>query len=431
MYKSLEEVNGTVKVDPKFSFLRKLLAFAGPGYLIAVGYMDPGNWATDLAGGSRFGYTLLSVILISGFFAMILQYLSLKLGIVTGSDLARASRDHYPPITRKFLWITAEIAITACDLAEVIGAAIAINLLFKIPIFIGVLVTVFDSFLLLYLQQKGMRYLEALVITIITIILGCFILEIFLSHPVITQILGGIIPTQIIFQNKEILYIAIGILGATVMPHNLYLHSALVQSRNFEKSEKGKKEAIFFATIDSTFALIIASIVNALILIVSAATFYFRGYIHVAEIQEAYTLLSPLLGASAASFLFAISLLLAGHNSTITGTLAGQVVMEGFVDIHLKPWKRRLLTRSLAIVPAIVVVFLYGPHGLARLLVLSQVVLSISLPFAVIPLVSFTGSKKIMGQYENSLWLKILSWSIAIIIIVANVWLIMQLFLNT
>lgn len=427
MRKSLEEVHRTIPFLPDFAWWRKVLAFTGPGYLVAVGYMDPGNWATDLAGGSKFGYGLLSVVILSGLMAMLLQHLSLKLGIATGKDLAQACHDHFSPPVRRILWIMAEIAITACDLAEVIGSAIALNLLFHLPIIIGVVVTACDTLLLLYLQHKGLRYLEALVITLITVILGSFSLEIFLSHPQLGSIIGGIVPTAQLFSNHEMLYLAIGILGATVMPHNLYLHSALVQSRDFGKTHLNKKDAIKYATLDSNIALTIATIVNALILIVSAATFFTRGMSNIAEIQDAYRLLTPLLGTAIASTVFALALLASGHNSTITGTLAGQVVMEGFVNIHLAPWQRRLITRLLAIIPALAIVALYGNHGLAQLLVFSQVILSMQLPFAVIPLVLFTSEKKYMGQFANSTWLKTISWTTAAVITALNIWLIIQI----
>ncbi len=430
MGKSLEEIHRSVPILPDLSKWKKFLAFAGPGYLIAVGYMDPGNWATDLAGGSKFGYMLLSVVIISGLMAMLLQHLSLKLGIATGRDLAQACRDHYSVPVRRFLWIMAEIAITACDLAEVIGSAIALYLLFHLPILAGVIITAFDTLILLYLQHKGVRYLEGLVISLITVILGSFMIETFLSRPDILPLLRGIFPTIQLINNKETLYIAIGILGATVMPHNLYLHSALVQSRDFGSEIKNKKEAITYATWDSNIALVIATVVNATILIVSAATFFTRGIHSIAEIQDAYRLLTPLLGTGLASALFAIALLSSGHNSTITGTLAGQVVMEGFVDIHLAPWQRRLITRMLAIIPAIFVVLWYGSHGLAALLILSQVVLSIQLPFAVVPLVLFTGSKKYMGKFANSKTLNIVSWIVTAVIIILNVWLISKIILG-
>ena len=427
MSNSLEETYRSIPILQGISKWKKLLAFAGPGYLVAVGYMDPGNWATDLAGGSQFGYALLSVVLISGLMAMLLQHLSLKLGIVTGRDLAQVCHDHYPPFVRKILWILAEIAITACDLAEVIGSAIAINLLFGIPILFGVVITAFDTLLLLLLQHRGLRYLEALVVSLITIIVACFSIEIFLSKPDILPLIHGFIPTAQLFTNKEMLYIAIGILGATVMPHNLYLHSALVQSRNFGDGHSDKKEAITYSTIDSNIALGLATLVNSAILIVSAATFFTRNMNGIAEIQDAHRLLSPLLGTGAASTLFALALLASGHNSTITGTLAGQVIMEGFVDIHLPPWQRRLLTRLIAIIPAIVIIWMYGMHGLAQLLVFSQVVLSMQLPFAVIPLVSFTSDPKYMGKFTNSKIIKILSWTVAVVITLLNIWLISKI----
>jgi manganese transport protein len=424
MRKSLEEIHRTIPVLKEFSKWRKILAFTGPGYLIAVGYMDPGNWATDLAGGARFGYALLSVVLFSGLLAMLLQHLALKLGIVMERDLAQACHDHYPPWVRKILWIMAEIAITACDLAEVIGSAIALNLLFHLPIIIGVIITAFDTLLLLFLQNKGLRYLEAVVVSLITVIIASFGIEIILSRPDMVQLLTGFVPSAQLFTNRDMLYIGIGILGATVMPHNLYLHSALVQSRDFGPSRKNKKEAISLATFDSNIALTAATVVNGAILIVSAATFFSRGMNSVAEIQDAHRLLTPLLGTGFASALFAVALLASGHNSTITGTLAGQVVMEGFVDIHIKPWQRRLLTRLLAIIPAVVIVGLYGSHGLARLLILSQVILSMQLPFAVVPLVAFTGSKKYMGHFVNTRVLSMISWCLAGIIISLNILLI-------
>lgn len=425
--KSLDEVHRSIPIHDHFNWWQKLLAFTGPGYLVAVGYMDPGNWATDLAGGSKFGFSLLSVVLISNFLAILLQHLAIKLGVVTGRDLASISH-RYPPALRRFLWIMAEIAITACDLAEVIGSAIALNLLFKIPLFLGVLITSADVLLLLFLQKKGMRYLEALVICLIGIILVSFGIEIFLSHPDVIELLKGYIPSLSIVRNTEKLYIAIGILGATVMPHNLYLHSALVQSRNFKRSVKYKKEAIKYATIDAVIALTMALLVNSAILILAAATFYKNGLSGVAEIQEAHQLLTPLLGTGLAGFLFAVALLASGHNSTITGTLAGQVVMEGFVRIKLKPWQRRLLTRVMAILPALGIIWFYGDGGLAKLLIFSQVVLSMQLPFAIIPLVFSTSDKKTMGKFANSPWLKTVSWVIAGVISVLNVYLIIKTF---
>jgi manganese transport protein len=427
MRKSLEEIHRTIPILKEFSKWRKILAFTGPGYLIAVGYMDPGNWATDLAGGSRFGYALLSVVLISGLMAMLLQHLALKLGVVMERDLAQACHDHYPPWARKVLWIMAEIAITACDLAEVIGSAIALNLLFHLPIIIGVGITAFDTLLLLFLQNKGLRYLEAVVVSLIVVIIASFGIEIFFSAPDIWQLLTGFIPSSQLVTNRDMLYIGIGIMGATVMPHNLYLHSALVQSRDFGASRKNKKEAITLATLDSNIALTAATVVNSAILIVSAATFFTRNIHSVVEIQDAHRLLTPLLGTGLASALFAVALLASGHNSTITGTLAGQVVMEGFIDLHIKPWQRRLITRLLAIIPAIIIVWLYGSHGLAKLLIFSQVVLSMQLPFAVVPLVLFTGNRKYMGHFTNTPAVSWVSWIVTAAIIFFNVWLIFRI----
>ncbi len=425
--KSLDEIHKSIPVHGHFNWWQKLLAFSGPGYMVAVGYMDPGNWATDLAGGSKFGFSLLSVILISNFMAILLQHLAIKLGVVTGRDLASISH-RYPPALRRFLWVMAEVAITACDLAEVIGSAIALNLLFKTPLFLGVLITSLDVLLLLFLQKRGLRYLEALVISLIAVILVSFGIEIFLSKPDLVELFKGYIPSLDLVNNAEKLYIAIGILGATVMPHNLYLHSALVQSRSFRRDIKGKTEAITYATADSVIALTLALLVNSAILILAAATFYRNGMSNVAEIQEAHQLLSPLLGTGLAGFLFAIALLASGHNSTVTGTMAGQVVMEGFVRIKLKPWQRRLLTRLMAIVPALVIIWFYGDSGLAKLLIFSQVVLSMQLPFAIIPLVSFTSSRKVMGKFANGPVLKVTAWGVAGIISVLNIYLIGKTF---
>ncbi len=421
---SLPEVHKSIPVPRDISFFRKLVLFAGPGFLVAVGYMDPGNWATDLAGGARFGYDLLFVILLSNCFAVILQHLALKLGIATGRDLAQICRDTFSKKTAIFFWLMAEIMIIACDLAEVIGSAIALKLLFNIPILAGVIITVADVFVILLLQKKGFRYIEAIVITLIATITGCFVVELFLSGPAVISVFQGFIPNSDLIFNRDMLYIAVGILGATVMPHNLYLHSAVVQTRNYEENEPGKKEAIKFATIDSTVALSLALFINAAILIVSAATFHFSGYRGVAEIEQAYKLLSPLLGTGLASILFGVALLASGQNSTMTGTLAGQIIMEGFINLRIQPWLRRLVTRFMAIVPAVIVIIIYGPGRLTDLLVLSQVVLSVQLSFAVFPLVIFTSSKKIMGTFVNNRVLTITSWLIAAAIMGLNVWLI-------
>jgi manganese transport protein len=424
----LREVNSTIPVPKTFSFWRKLLAFSGPGYLVAVGYMDPGNWATDLAGGSAFGYTLLSVILLSNLMAILLQTLSARLGIVTGRDLAQACRDNYPKPVSISLWVLCEIAICACDLAEVIGSAIALNLLFHLPLIIGVCLTALDVLAVMYLQNKGFRYLEALVIGLIALIGASFLAEIVFSRPDLFGVLGGFIPQAEVIKNPGMLYVAIGILGATVMPHNLYLHSSIVQTRKYEQTSEGKCEAIKFATIDSTVALSFALFINAAILIVSAATFYAHGRHDVAEIQDAYKLLSPTLGVGVASAIFALALLASGQNSTLTGTLAGQIVMEGFLNIRLRPWLRRLITRLIAIVPAVIVTAIYGASGTAKLLIFSQVVLSLQLSFAVVPLVIFTGDRRKMGEFANPPWLKILAWLVAAVIAVLNVILLFYTF---
>lgn len=422
---SLAEVHRSVEVNGA-TWFRKLLAFAGPGYLVAVGYMDPGNWATDLAGGSRFAYTLLSVILLSNLMAVLLQGLASKLGIVTGRDLAQACRDHYSRRTSFALWVLCEIAIAACDLAEVIGTAIALQLLFGLPLTWGIALTTLDVMLVLYLQNKGFRLLEALVIALFAVIGGCFLFEIIIARPDAAAVAKGFIPSIEIVRNPEMLYIAIGILGATVMPHNLYLHSSIVQTRKYEETVEGKREAVRFAFIDSTVALSFALFINAAILIVAAATFHSSGNTHVAEIQDAYQLLSPLLGVTGASAVFALALLASGQNSTITGTLAGQIVMEGFLNLRIRPWLRRLITRAIAIVPAAIVAVLYGESGTARLLVLSQVILSLQLSFAVFPLVQFTSDKAKMGAFVNSPALRIAAYGIAFLIATLNFWLLWQ-----
>jgi manganese transport protein len=422
---SLREVYRTIPVPSGLSFWRKMLAFSGPGYLVAVGYMDPGNWATDLAGGSAFGYTLLSVILISNLMAILLQSLCARLGIVTGRDLAQACRDNYSKPVAVGLWILCEVAICACDLAEVIGSAIALYLLFGIPLLWGVCITALDVLLVMYLQNKGFRYVEVLVITLILSIGTCFLANVIFSRPDMAAVLSGFIPRPVILQDTAMLYVAIGILGATVMPHNLYLHSSIVQTRNYEQSSAGRREAIKFATIDSTVALMSALFINAAILIVAAATFHGSGQ-EVAEIQEAYRLLSPVLGVPIASTLFALALLASGQNSTLTGTLAGQIVMEGFLNIRLRPWLRRLITRLIAIVPAVICTAIYGASGTTKLLVFSQVVLSLQLSFAVIPLVIFTSDRVRMGAFVNPKWLTGVAWVVAIVIAALNGWLLVQ-----
>lgn len=425
---SLPEVYSSIAVPKKATFWRKYLAFAGPGLMVAVGYMDPGNWATDIAGGAQFGYTLLSVILISNIFAMVLQHLSVKLGVVAERDLAQACRDHFNPTTNFILWIFCEIAIAACDLAEVIGSAIALNLLFHIPLTWGIVITTIDVLLILLLQAKGFRWIESIVAGLIFIILSCFVYEIIISKPAFNEILGGLAPKAEIIQNPAMLYIAIGILGATVMPHNLYLHSSIVQTRDYTRDTEGKKEAIKFATLDSTVSLLLAFFINAAILILAAATFHTTGNKHVADIHDAYQMLTPILGASMASIAFAIALLASGQNSTLTGTLAGQIVMEGFLNIRLKPWLRRLITRLIAVIPALIVTIIYGEKGTTDLLVLSQVILSMQLSFAVVPLVMFTNDKAKMGEFANKPFLKICIWIISFVIIILNLYLLFQTF---
>ncbi len=425
---SLPESHHTIHVPRGASFWRKALAFAGPGYMVAVGYMDPGNWATDLAGGSRFGYTLLSVILISNLMAILLQALALKLGIVTGRDLAQACRDHYSRPVSFVLWVLCEIAIAACDLAEVIGSAIALNLLFGIPLLWGVCLTALDVLLILLLQNKGFRYLEAFIIALVATIGVCFAVELAMARPELSEIIGGLVPTTQIVTNPLMLYIAIGILGATVMPHNLYLHSSIVQTRKVLPDDGSKREAIRFATLDSTVALLFAFFINAAILILAAATFHQTGHQEVADIGDAHRLLTPLLGTTVASTLFAVALLASGQNSTITGTLAGQIVMEGFLNIRLPAWLRRLVTRLIAIIPAVIVTALYGERGAGSLLILSQVILSLQLSFAVVPLVYFTSQRRKMGVFVNSRLLAGAAWTVAAVIMGLNAWLLIGTF---
>src|SRR3954463_16091038 len=425
---SLPEVHGSVPVPLTGGFWKKLLAFAGPGYLVAVGYMDPGNWATDLAGGAQYGYTLLAVIMLSNLMAILLQALAARLGIASGRDLAPACRDHYSRGTTFFLWVLCEIAIAACDLAEVIGAAIALNLLFGLPMIWGVCLTSADVLLVLWLQHHRFRYVEALVVLLIVGIAGSFAVELALARPDLGGMLKGLfVPDPHIVTNPAMLYIAVGILGATVMPHNLYLHSSIVQTRQYDETNEGKREAVRFAFIDSTIALSIALFINTAILIIAAASFHTTGHHGVGEIQDAYKLLTPLLGAGASTG-FALALLASGQNSTLTGTLAGQIVMEGFLNIRLRPWLRRLITRAIAIIPAAVVAVLYGESGTAKLLVLSQVVLSMQLSFAVFPLVRFTSEKAKMGEFANPVWLKALAYTVALVIAALNIWLLVQFF---
>ena len=425
---SLPEVHGSIAVPHDAGFWRKLFAFAGPGYLVAVGYMDPGNWATDLAGGAQYGYTLLSVVMLSNLIAILLQALAARLGIASGRDLAQACRDHYSRPVTVALWLICELAIAACDLAEVIGSAIALNLLFGLPLIWGVCITALDVLVVLYLQNHGFRYVEALVIGLILAIAGSFAVELYLAKPDLAAVAVGFVPRSIILRDRNMLYIAIGILGATVMPHNLYLHSSIVQTRKYGDLAENKREAIRFASIDSAVALMFALFINAAILVMAAAAFRGSGHEGVADINDAYQLLTPLLGTRMASILFAVALLCSGQNATLTGTLAGQIVMEGFINIRLRPWLRRLITRLIAIVPAIIVVALYGERGTGQLLILSQVILSLQLSFAVIPLVMFTNDKLKMGPFASPWWVKAVAWPVAIVIAVLNGYLLWQTF---
>ena len=418
---SLPEVHRSVAVPNAGGFMRKLFAFMGPGYLVAVGYMDPGNWATALAGGSAFGYTLLSVALASSLMAILLQAICARIGVATGRDLAQLCRERFPRPVAYPLWLFAEIAICATDLAELIGTAIALELLFGVPLLYGVMLTALDAFLILWLQNKGVRWLEALIFGLIVLVFGCFAVQIALSHPVWGDVLRGYIPSTSIVTDNTQLYIAMGILGATVMPHNLYLHTAVVQSRAWSQDIPGKREAIRFASIDSTLALSLALLVNSAILILAAATFHTTGNTEVAEIQDAYQLMSPLLGGSLAATLFAVALLFCGLNATVTGTLSGQVVMEGFLRFRLPPVVRRLVTRLIAIVPAVVVTWLHGETGTAQLLILSQVVLSMQLPFAIIPLMMFASDRKLLGELVTPRWQIATGWAIAAVIVALNI----------
>jgi manganese transport protein len=424
---SLAEVHRSVHVPTGVNFWRKLLAFSGPAFLVAVGYMDPGNWATDIAGGSRFAYALIFVLMISNLMAILLQTLAARLGIVTQMDLAQACRSNYSRTASLALWVICEIAIAACDLAEVIGSAIALNLLFHIPLLWGVCLTALDVLAILYLQHKGFRYLEAIVVMLIGTIGTCYLVEIILVRPDFAGVVRGFIPTTDMLTNREMLYIAVAMLGATVMPHNLYLHSSLVQTRAIDRTHEGLRTALRFNFIDSFVALNFAFLINAAILIMAASTFHRYGLGQVAEIQDAYQTLSPLLGIPFASFLFAVALLCSGQNSTLTGTLAGQIVMEGFLNLRLAPWLRRLITRLIAIIPAIITVAFYGHQGTAKLIILSQVVLSLQLSFAVFPLVKFTSDPARMGGYANPRWLKILAWSVAWAIAALNAYLVVQM----
>jgi manganese transport protein len=417
---SLGRLNASISVPKSGHWLRRLFAFAGPGYLVSVGYMDPGNWATDISGGAKFGYTLLFVIVLSNLMAIVLQALSARLGIATDRDLAQACRAHYSKPVNIALWLACEAAIIACDLAEVIGTAIALNLLFGIPLTIGAIVTAADAFLILFLMQRGFRTLEAFIVALLIVVFVCFAIQIVLTAPNAREVLGGLIPSPEIVRDPAMLYVAIGIIGATVMPHNLYLHSAIVQTRAYPRDEPGRRSAIRFAVADSTLALMLALFVNAAILIVAAAVFHASGRTNVEEIEDAYQLLSPVLGVGLASTLFAVALLASGLNSTVTATLAGQIVMEGFLRLRLPDWARRLVTRSVAIVPVVAVTAIYGSAGTAKLLVFSQVILSMQLPFAVVPLVRFVADRRLMGPLAIPRWLAAIAWVTAAVIVALN-----------
>lgn len=425
---SLAESFSTVKVPQNAGFWRKFFAFFGPGLMISVGYMDPGNWATDIEGGAKFGYTLLFVILLSNFFAIILQHLSVKLGIATERDLAQACRGHYSKPVNFVLWLFCEIAIAAMDLAEVIGTAIALNLLFGVPLTYGVIITIIDVFIILMLQRRGFRWLEVFIASLVFLVLACFAYEVLIAQPNVQDLLSGFIPKKEIIENPQMLFIAVGILGATVMPHNLYLHSSIVQTRAYERTEKGKKEAIKFASLDSTLSLLLAFFINAAILILAAATFHGTPYSDIADIGDAHQMLEPLLGTSLAGIAFAVALLASGQNSTLTGTLAGQIVMEGFLNLKIKPWLRRMITRLIAVIPAFFVTLFAGEKGTAELLIWSQVILSLQLPFAVFPLIQFTNDPSKMGSFANTFWLKIMVWVIGLIILFLNVYLVFHFF---
>ena len=418
---SLQEVFGSIATRPSGSFWRKLTAFLGPGYLVAVGYMDPGNWATSLAGGSKFGYALLTIALMSNLMAILLQALCARLGIASGRDLAQACRDAFPRFVSWPLWVLAEIAICATDLAEVIGTAIGLNLLFGVPLEIGVIITALDVFLILWMQNLGFRWIEAFIVTMLGVIAVCFGIQIAMADPDWGAVIRGFAPTTQIITNPDMLYLSLGILGATVMPHNLYLHSGVVQTRRYGDSLADKREAITLATVDSTIALMFALLINASILILAAATFNKIGKTDVAELEQVHSFLAPLLGSAWAPTLFGIALLCCGLNSTVTATLAGQIVMEGFIDIRLPPWARRLVTRSIAIIPAAIVTIWYGEKGTAQLLILSQVILSLQLPFAIVPLVMFTASRRKMGELVAPLWVTALAVLTAMIVIALNV----------
>lgn len=422
------EVRGSIYINPGLALWRRLLKFAGPGLLISVGYMDPGNWATDIEAGSRYGYDLLFVVLLSSLAAIVLQTLALRLGVVTGKDLARATRDAYSPPVAKLMWLCAEIAIIACDVAEVLGCALALKLLFGISLPWGIVITGLDTVIVLGLQGRGFRRLEAIVLGLILTIAICFTVELFMVRPDFGLILGGLVPSGIVATDTGALYLAIGILGATVMPHNLYLHSSIVQTRVMGDSVPAKRAAINLATLDVAGSLALAFLINAAILILAAAAFHQTGATDVADIEDAYRLLEPIAGTAMASLLFGIALLASGQSSTFTGTIAGQVIMEGFLDLKIPCYQRRLITRGLAIIPALIGVLWMGEHAVGKLLVLTQVVLSAQLPFAIYPLIRFTSSKAMMGPFASKLPMQLLAWLLFAVIVAANLWLMIQIF---
>ena len=420
------EVKGSIAVEPGLPFHKKLMRFAGPGLLVSVGYMDPGNWATDIEAGSRFGYGLLFVVLLASLAAMLLQTLCVRLGIVAQKDLARACRDHYPPLVNRFLWLGAEIAIVACDLAEVLGSALALHLLFGVSVPVGIAITAFDTLLVLGLQGAGFRRVEAIVLGLVVTIAGCFVVELAMSQPNWFGVAMGFVPSLERLQQPGALYLAIGIVGATVMPHNLYLHSSIVQTRRVQPTEAGRREALRFATFDTLASLSLALLVNAAIMILAASAFNSSGHKEVTDIADAYRLIEPVVGSALAASLFALALLASGQSSTFTGTIAGQIVMEGFLDLKIPCWQRRVLTRGLALIPAFVGVWLLGDGAIGKMLVLSQVVLSFQLPFAMWPLIRFTSSREMMGPFTNGPVLKVLAWGLFSVISLANVWLVIS-----
>ena len=418
------EVKGSIAVGPGLPFHKKLMRFAGPGLLVSVGYMDPGNWATDIEAGSKFGYGLLFVVLLASLAAMLLQTLCVRLGIVAQKDLARACREHYSPVVNRFLWLGAEIAIVACDLAEVLGSALALHLLFGVSIPVGIAITAFDTLLILGLQGAGFRRVEAIVLGLVATIAGCFVVELAMSQPNWFGVAMGFVPSLERLQQPGALYLAIGIVGATVMPHNLYLHSSIVQTRQVTPTEAGRREAVRFSTLDTLVSLSLALLVNAAIMILAASAFNSSGHKEVTDIADAYRLIEPVVGSALAASLFAIALLASGQSSTFTGTIAGQIVMDGFLDLKIPCWQRRVITRGLALIPAFVGVWWLGDGAIGKMLVLSQVVLSFQLPFAMWPLIRFTSSRALMGPFANGPVLKLLAWSLFAVISVANLWLV-------